>query len=921
MRILLLLLSLCTLTIFSKAQDHKGTIQGVVIDSTTSKPITYATVSVYKAMDTTLLSYKLSDEKGEFRIPLLPVSLRLRVVITFTGYTVYRKEFTINSDKLQVDLGRIMMNTSALSLNEIVVHAERPPITVRKDTVEFNAASFKTLPDALVEDLLRKLPGVNVDKDGNILVNGRRVSTIYVDGKEFFGGDVRIASKNLPANIIDKVQAMNDPEALRANPLMPEADIPQVINLKLKPGIKKGMFGKIYAGGGIKDKGEAGAMLNLFRDTTQISLLGYGNNLNKAAFAFTDIRSVGGFNRSGWGNANGNGTGGLSIDKVSFGGFGSGLMTSSGGGGNFNTVIKKKVQFNLYYFYGAVASDYDELRNSQQLYKDTLLNTRQNMQQQSDTYAHMVGNKIQFALSPKLRLDFKTTFIFTKENTSQLFNINSNNNNGPLNTSNNDQQNRNNGFTYMSWLKLMPTFTKKGRTLDMFNATTIDDSKTNLFNKVNNVFFQPPAQTTLDQLRRNDTKNTSSISYVRYSDMLNERLNFSTGLTINYFDNQNDIGTFYPDMNEQYLIGVPALSEDFSRTGARSDATAAIRWKSKKFTIGPGIGIGSYIAKNTFSTSDPVKQNFFFVLPSFDIGYGIFNLSYQTSFREPAMANLQPVANNTNPLFIRKGNPDLKPAYSNTLNLSMRKYDTKRFMTYNIGFNASKVKDATIISRTVNGAGVQTSFPINSSGIWNIGNSLSFQKDWKLANNRQISLVASNNSSLNQSLVMLNQVKSDFQTLSIRPSAEIRINLNDKFELNQAYSLTHYRSNYESKEFTSQALTYHDSKSELIFRMADKLVWETSLDYRYNPNNIPGLLKDYYKWNAAVTYIFLKGRRGQLKLAVNDILDQNIIASRSVRENTIEDMQGSTIRRYGLLTFTYNIRNFGEKVGGKNKLF
>jgi len=182
-------------------------------------------------------------------------------------------------------------------------------------------------------------------------------------------------------------------------------------------------------------------------------------------------------------------------------------------------------------------------------------------------------------------------------------------------------------------------------------------------------------------------------------------------------------------------------------------------------------------------------------------------------------------------------------------------------------------------------------------------------------------LVAANNSSLNQSLVMINQVKSDFKTLSIRPSGEIRINLNDKFELNQAYTLTHYRSRYESKEFNSQSLTYHDSKSEIIFRIADRLVWETSLDYRYNPNSVPGLLKDYYKWNAAVTYIFLKGRRGQLKFAVNDILDQNIMASRTIRENLIEDMQGSTIRRYGLLTFTYNIRNFGEKIGGRNKLF
>lgn len=920
MRILLLFFILSSLSFFSKAQEQKGVITGTVIDSTSNKPITYATVSIYKANDTTLVSYKLSDDKGEFRIPLLPTNLKLRVVVTFTGYGVYRKEFLISADQLQFNMGKITMHTSALSLNEIIVHGERPPIMVRKDTVEFNAASFKTLPDALVEDLLRKLPGVNVDKDGNILVNGRRVSTIYVDGKEFFGGDVRIASKNLPANTIDKVQAMNDPEAVRLNPLMPEADIPQVINLKLKPGVKKGMFGKLYAGGGIKDRGEAGAMLNLFRDTTQISLLGYGNNLGKAAFAFTDLRSVGGFGRSGWGNANGNGTGGLSIDKVSFGGFGSGLMTSSGGGGNFNTVIKK-VQFNLNYFYGAVNSDYDELRNTQQTYKDTLLQTRQNMEQQSKTYAHMVGTKVNFAISPKFRLEFKPTVVFTKENTSQLFDINSNNQKGPLNQSINDQQNRNNGFTYMSWLKLISTFAKKGRIFDIVNVTNIDNSKTNLFNKVNNTFFQPPSQSILDQLRRNDTRNNSNLLMVFYNDTWNAKTSFSSGINSSYFNNTNDIGTFLPDSYEQYIIGVPSLSDHFVKVGMKNDVTASVRWKVNKFTISPGIGLSSYFAKNTFSSAEPVKQNFFFVLPSFSVSYDIISLSYQTNYREPAMANLQPVINNTNPLFIRKGNPTLKPSFNNSVSLGIRKYDTKRFMTYNIGFNGSVSKNATIISRTVNSAGVQTTLPINSSGIWSIGNNLSFQKDWKLANNRQISLVASNNSSINQSLVMINEVKSDFQTLSIRPSGEIRVNLNDKLELNQAYTLTYYRSRYESPEFPSQSLTYHDSKSEVIFRMGERLVWETALDYRYNPNSVPGLLKDYYKWNAAVTYIFLKGRRGQLKLAVNDILDQNIMASRTVRENLIEDMQGSTLRRHGLLTFTYNIRSFGDKVGGKNKLF
>ncbi len=922
MKLSLLILTFCSLSIFSKAQNQKATIQGVLIDSTTAKPMPYATVSIFRATDTTLISYRLSDEKGSFKVTAIPVDVKLRIIITYMGYTIYRKELEVQNGQQLLDLGKLSLQTAAVDLREVTVSAERPPVVVRKDTIEFNAAAFKTLPDALVEGLLRKLPGVNVDKDGNIMVNGRKVTTIYVDGKEFFGGDVHIASKNLPANIIDKVQVTNDKEALKSNPLMPEADIPQVINLKLKPGIKKGMFGKAYAGAGVKNKGEAGGLVNFFRDTTQVSILGYGNNLNKSSFSFNDIQSVGGFNRSGWGTANGNGNGGLSIDKVSFGGYGNGIMTSSGGGGNFNTIINKKVDFSLNYFYGAVVSDYDELRNTQQLYNDTVLTSLQNTNQHNNQYAHLIGTKIGFNITPKLHIDFKPQLIFVKENSDQFFNLNTSSSiKGTLSTSDNNQDGRNNSTTFMSWLKVMPTFTKKGRSMYFVDALTVDDSKNNLYNLIQNSFFQSPTESNVNQLRKNNVVNTRNFILLVYSDLLTPSLNFSSSITSNYFKNKNDLGTFFPDPFDQYVIGVPALTQDYERTGHRTDATAGIKWKLNKWSFGPGIALAVFDAKSVFSTGSPVDQNYRFLLPSFDLGYDILNLAYKRNFSEPALANIQPIINNTNSLFIRNGNPSLKPAISNSLSLGLRKYDTKSLLTYNFSISGTVIDDATIVSRTINGAAVQTTIPINANGTWALNNSLGFQKDWKMDNNRQVSFIASNNSSLNSSFVMLNGVKSEFRTLNIRPSGEVRVNLNDKFELNQSYTFTHYHSNYESAKFNSQTLNYHDARSEMIYRLGQHWVWETQLDYRYNPNVVPGLLQSYYKWNAAMTYVFLKGNRGQLKFAVNDILDQNVLASRMIRENLIEDMQGSTIRRYALLTFTYNIRSFGEKVGGRKQLF
>ncbi|RZK04090.1 MAG: TonB-dependent receptor, partial [Flavobacterium sp.] len=254
---------------------QKGSITGTLVDSTNHKTtLNFATISVFKGADTTLNTYKLSDDKGVFKIPNLELGVKYRLVINAWMYNVIRKEVMLTAANPTIDLGKLALSEKQNNLNEVVIMSERPPIIVRKDTIEFNAESFKTLPSAVVEDLLKKLPGVAIDANGGIMVNGKSVSKILVDGKEFFGGDQQIATKNLPANIIDKVQLSDDPEAKRRDPDIVAGNIPQIINLKLKKAIKSGAFGKVYAGGGPKELFEAGGIMNFFRDTTQVSMLG-----------------------------------------------------------------------------------------------------------------------------------------------------------------------------------------------------------------------------------------------------------------------------------------------------------------------------------------------------------------------------------------------------------------------------------------------------------------------------------------------------------------------------------------------------------------------------------------------------------------------------------------------------------------------
>jgi hypothetical protein len=282
---------------FSALAQNKAIIKGKVIDSASKAPLELATIAVLDMRDTiaSLISYTTSDKKGEFTLHNMQADIPIKMLITFVSYKPYRKSFTLKKGET-FDLGTIHL--SPQQLNEVVVIGERPPIVIRKDTIEFNTEAFKTRPNALVEDLLKKLPGVQINADGFVLFNGKGVEKVLVDGHEYFMNDTRIATKNLNADMIDKVQVYDDRDN-DPNHLVPDVDVKKIINLKFKKAYKKSIFGKVYAGAGTEDRYTASGLINMFKDTLQVSLLGMANNLNNTGFSFNDLYTLGGANRGG----------------------------------------------------------------------------------------------------------------------------------------------------------------------------------------------------------------------------------------------------------------------------------------------------------------------------------------------------------------------------------------------------------------------------------------------------------------------------------------------------------------------------------------------------------------------------------------------------------------------------------------------
>ncbi|RZK46825.1 MAG: hypothetical protein EOO94_01995, partial [Pedobacter sp.] len=340
----------------------------------------------------------------------------------------------------------------------------------------------------------------------------------------------------------------------------------------------------------------------------------------------------------------------------------------------------------------------------------------------------------------------------------------------------------------------------------------------------------------------------------------------------------------------------------------------------KDLNIQPGLTYSLINLNNNFTSAASIRQQFNFVFPYLNIRYKVASLGYSAYLSEPGTQYIQPVINNTDPLFIQNGNPNLRPTENHNFNLNIYKYDTKRALNYQIYSNLTIRDNAIITSRIIGANGVQTTTPVNVDGTWNANGSGNITKEFKNAK-RQISVTGGFNFSFTKNLLLVNNVESEMDRFGFTPRGGIRLNLNDKFEFNQTYSITFNNSRYSDTFFKDQNFTSQSTETELILRYPKKVVFETNYRMQVNQQDVVGYNNNIRLWNAGVTYLFMKNDRAQLKFSVNDILEAGVRRFVTINENYIRDTQSNNIGRYFLMTLTYNIQNFGGKVGGKERFF
>ena len=355
-KISLLVLLVCLTTLLSAQKN--GSVTGVAFDTISKQPVAGATITVLDRKDSSLVTFTMTGNDGKFALAGL-ANGEYRLMVSHVNYHNSNSFFSITNSHKNAELDKVVMNDKSKVLEEVVLASEAPPVTLIGDTIQYNAGSFKVQPNASVEQLLKKLPGVKVEKDGTVKAQGEKVTKVLVDGKEFFGNDPKVATKNLPADAVDKVQVYDKQSDQAQLTGFEDGNYEKTINLKLKKDKKKGMFGKVNAGAGNKERYEGKFNINSFKGARQFSAIGMGNNTNAEGFSFMDILNfTGELARMQRGMSGGGGNININISSddaagmgMNTGGSNSGINTAWGGGLNYNNIIGSKLDFQSNYFY------------------------------------------------------------------------------------------------------------------------------------------------------------------------------------------------------------------------------------------------------------------------------------------------------------------------------------------------------------------------------------------------------------------------------------------------------------------------------------------------------------------------------------------------------------------------------------------
>jgi hypothetical protein len=897
-----------------------ASIKGALSDSSKQENIMYAVASLLKQKDTTLVTFSRSDKNGNFQIDHLE-SGKYILLITFPKYGDYVEAISLKENET-IDLKNIFLTEKAKLLQEIII--KQAAIRIKGDTTEFTADSFHVKPNATVEDLLKELPGVQVDKNGQITAQGQKVQKVLVDGEEFFSDDPTVATRNLRADAVDKVQVFDKKSDQAEFTGIDDGEKTRTLNLKLKDNAKRGYFGKISAAA--LDKYYNGqALINAFKGKRKIAVFGITSSTDQTGLNWQDSRSYG-FGSNNVEVDGGSGAVFITQDNNELGTssyYGQGLPESIKAGLHFSNKWNNDIyNTSENYLFNKLSERSAGNTYRQNILADSVYYDRESANMHSDKMRHSLTGLMEIQLDSSSSLKITANgYAGTNESNSQynsqaLSEENKLVNSSIRNTSaKGDDANLN---TSVIWRK---KFKKKGRTLSINVDEKYTESNSNgyllnssdFYNDGNNIFKKD----TTDQNKKNNTRSNVIGTKITYTEPLSKK----SFLELNYsFYNNNSTQkrlSYNKDINAKYSMLVDSLSNDFKYIYNTSSAGINYRYNAKKYNF----SVGGSIANTAFQQTDLVKDttrkyNYynFFPRANFSYKFSAFSnirLTYNGSTTQPTIDQLQPLSNNNDPLNIIIGNPSLKQQFQNSFNLNYSNFQLINERFIYLGSYFSFTKDPISNSYTIDALGRKISRYINTDGNYSGGifGGLSIKipkTNLKVNLSPDVTVAKYSN--------FVNGLKNITTSTHLSTTAGLRVNKKEVYELSASATPSYNKSR---SSLSAAASTHYWSYEYLLegnYLLPLKL--EIGSDVRFNfrqklnafDNN-----NDVILWNAYLEKKFMKNDELTFRVSINDILDQNKGYSRTIQPFAIEEKHYLTFQRYALITLTYNFTNKGAE--------
>lgn len=885
------------------AQSGRVTFDGRIVDKETSQPVPYATVRLLALPDSSFLAGVATGDDGCFKLSVSRRNIQVLLNVTFVGYSPYSKKFSYPK-KPSLDVGTVQLVSDGLLLEETVIVGKAPMAITEQDTTVFNASAYRTPEGSMLEELVKQLPGGEIDEDGKLMIHGKAVKKILVDGKEFFSDDPKVALKNLPVEMVEKLKAYERKSDLARLTGIDDGEEEMILDLSVKKGMKTGLMENFMAGAGTKGRYELANTLNRFRDNSQFTIIGNLNNTNNQGFSELQQESA-----SASGNVRGQ----------------TGLTKSRSVGMNISHDSERiKFRSNVQY------SGRDHAENSR-THTDNILK-QNNSVTQSMSNNNTKNDNLVVNASLEWKIDSVTTLIFRPQYRYTASNRDGNGfqegleNDVLLNDRKSSNWNDNIRHNMDLMLQISRKLSRTGRSVALKVDYGLNTSEAERQSFSTTHYYKNVKDKVVNQKINTGEDGYNYRLQLVYSEPLPWMHFLQFRYSYQYRETNSDrfVYNWNPELDE-FIADYDSLSSNcFENQYSTHLFNIGVRTNRKKYNYNIGMDLEPQKSASYSFLEDKaryeIEKNVFNFSPTVNFRYKRskrtqLQVIYRGRSRQPRIADLQPVADVSNPLNIRIGNPDLKPSYTNTFTMNFRTYNVKHQRNMVVSLQAENVlNNVTNMVTYDDETGGRTTMPVNQNGNWNASGSFSLSTPFLSKNFliRNYSFVRYRNQNGFTNLSKEDPIKSTVRHLTMRERLQLTYR-NPLFELSTRGEVVYNNSHNSVRNKRTETYDYRMGGNVQFylpwgFEIYTEATYFICSGYGYEGKNRENII-----WNCQLSKALLKRKQLLLRLKVYDVLRQENSLIRTVTATAIRDADYNALGSYAMFHIIWRLNRMGKK--------